>query len=56
MNHQRVWREHFCGLEELVAECILDTEPGTLITIHEGEDPENPDQVFEFIVPHWGDA
>ena len=49
------WEERWGTVDEVIADVLLDAEPGTVVTIVEG-DPDDPRRTFLIYVQPWGEA
>jgi len=49
------WQECHGSLDEVIAMVLLDAEPGTVVTLVEG-DPDDPDRTLLIYVQPWGEA
>ena len=49
------WHECWGTLDEVIADVVLSAEPGTLVTIVEG-DPDDPRRTVLIYVQPWGEA
>ena len=49
------WQECWGTIDDVIAEVVLDAEPGTVVTIIEG-DPDDPDRTLLIYVQPWGEA
>jgi len=50
------WREVQAPLCDVLAEVLLRGQRGDVVTIVEGDDPDDPDRTWVVLVPPWGEA